>query len=192
MKKLLFIFLLCFSFANAQDSISKSKLLHRKNELRVDVLSLITSSQLNLTYERFCGKKISVGVSGVSANSSNVNKDFDSGNRNTIPKYQVIPFMRYNFNTNANRFYFLEIFVAANGGDFRETVRLTDATNNDYYEIQKSKYSDFAIGGSMGYKFYFKERIAIELLVGFGKNIIDIDKSPDVLSRVGLNIGYRF
>lgn len=192
MKKLLLFALLCINFANAQDTLPKSKLLHRKNEVRVDVLSLIKDSKLNLTYERFLGKKISLGISGNSNNSDKVNKDFDSGNRNTIPKYEVIPFVRYNFTNSANRFYFIELFAAANGGDFRETVLLVDEFNNNFYQIQKSQYSDFAIGGSLGYKFYFKDRIGVELLVGFGKNLIDIDKSPDVLSRVGLSLGYRF
>ncbi len=192
MKKILIFAFLYFNFSNAQDTLPKSKLLHRKNEVRVDVLSLIKDSKLNLTYERFLGKKVSVGISGNSNNSNKINEDFDSGNRNTIPKYEVIPFVRYNFTTSANRYYFIELFAAANGGDFRETILLIDELNNNYYQIQKSQYSDFAIGGSLGYKFYLKERIGVELLVGFGKNLIDTDKSPDILSRVGLSLGYRF
>ena len=31
-----------------------------------------------------------------------------------------------------------------------------------------------------------------DALVGFGKNLINIDKSPDVMSRVGFNFGYKF
>jgi len=192
MKKLIFILLLSSQFINAQDSTRVSKLAHRRNEVRVDLLSLIASSKVNLTYERFLNKGFSVGVSGNIANSNKVNDDFDSGNRNTIPKYEVVPFVRYNLSKGAASFYFAEIFADINGGDFRETVRLTDESNNGYYTIQKSKYSDIGVGAGIGYKFYIKERLGIEFMVGFGTNLKDKDKSPDYLSRVGLSAGYRF
>lgn len=193
MKKLVFILLLGFQFVNAQDTIPTSKLAHRRNEVRVDILSLVAFSKLNLTYERFLNRSFSVGVSGNYANSNKVNDDFDSGNRNTIPKYEVTPFVRYNLSKGYKSFYFAEVFVSANGGDFRETVRMTNpADNSGYYAIEKTKYSDVAIGAGVGYKFYIKDRIGIEFLVGFGSNLIDRDKSPDVLPRVGLSVGYRF
>jgi hypothetical protein len=192
MKKFIFILLLGFQFMNAQDSIPTSKLAHRKNEVRVDLLSLIATSKLNLTYERFLNRSFSVGISGNYANSSKVNDDFDSGNRNTIPKYEVTPFVRYNLSKGYSSHYFAEVFVAANGGDFRETVRRTNPDNTAYYAIEKTKYSDVALGGGVGYKLYIKERVGIELLVGFGSNLFNKEKSPDVLSRVGLSVGYRF
>ena len=191
MKKLLLILLLCGHFANAQDSIRVSKLSHRNNELRVNILSLIAFSKINLTYERYFGN-ISAGVTGNYVDSNKVNEDFSSGNRSNNPKYEVTPFVRYNFSAHSKSFYFGEIFAAANGGDFRETKRLTDSSNNGYYSIVQSKYSDLALGASAGYKFYIKERLGIEFLVGFGWNMLDREKSPDVLSRVGLSVGYRF
>jgi len=192
MKKFIFIALFGCQFMNAQDSIPVSKLTDRKNEVRIDVLSLIASSKVNLTYERFLNRSFSVGVSGSFANSDKVNDDFDSGNRNTIPKYEITPFVRYNLSKGNSSFYFAELFACANGGDFRQTVRLTHANNVGYYAIQKSDYSDLALGAGVGYKFYIKERLGIEFLVGFGANLIDTNKSPDILSRVGLGIGYRF
>jgi len=192
MKKFLFILLLCFQFASAQDSIPASKLADRKNEVRIDLLSLIASSKLNLTYERFLGNRFSVGVTGNFSNGSKVNDEFEEGNRNNNPKYEVIPFVRYKLSEGMKSFYFAEVFAAANGGDFRETVRKVDAFNNGYYTIEKSEYSDGAIGAGVGYKFYIKDRLGIELLVGFGWNLLDREKSPDVLSRVGLSVGYRF
>lgn len=192
MKKLIFILLLGFQFMNAQDTIPTSPLENRRNEVRVDVLSLVAFSKLNLTYERFLNKRFSVGISGNYANSNKVNDDFDSGNRNTIPKYEVTPFVRYNLSEGYRSFYFAEVFGCANGGDYRETVRLTNPDNTGYYTIQKTKYSDFAIGAGAGYKYYIKDRLGIEFLVGFGANLIDKDKSPDILSRVGISVGYRF
>ena len=76
--------------------------------------------------------------------------------------------------------------------DFRETVLLTDLSGNDYYAIQKSTYSDVALGAGVGYKFYIKDSFGVEFEVGFGANLLDKDKSPDIMSRVGLGASYRF
>ena len=39
---------------------------------------------------------------------------------------------------------------------------------------------------------YFKEKFALEFLVGFGRNLTNTDKSPDYMQRVGLSFGYIF
>ncbi len=192
MKKLALILFLSFQFMNAQEAGTKSVLAAKRNEFRIDLLSLGMFSKMNLTYERFLNDRFSAGLSGSYTNSAKVNEDFDNGNRNNSPKYEVTPFVRYNLSKGASSFYFAEIFVAANGGDFRETVLLTDENNNSYYTIQKTKYSDVAIGAGLGYKFYIKDRFGLELLVGFGSNLFNKEKSPDILSRVGLGFSYRF
>lgn len=192
MKKIFLLLLIGTQLINAQGTSSKSVLSQKKNEFRVDVLSLATSGNINLTYERFLNSGFSIGVSGGIANNKKVNDEFDEGNRNTIPKYEITPFVRYNLSQGARSFYFAEIFACANGGDFRETIVLTDASNNDYYEIKKSNYSDVALGAGIGYKYYIKDAFGIEFLVGFGSNLFNKEKSPDILSRVGLGISYRF
>lgn len=186
MKKFLFIILLLSQFMSAQDST-----LTRKNEVRFDVLSAVASSKFSISYERFLNKRFSMGLTTSYANSAKINDDFDEGYRNTIPKYEATPFARYILSDGLTRFYFAEIFMSANGGDYKETVRIVDGANA-YYENQKSTYFDLALGGGLGYKMYFKDKFAVEFLIGFGRNLIDTDKSPDVLSRVGLNFGYRF
>lgn len=191
MKKLLLLFLLSFNFLQAQDTIPKSVLSHKKNEIRIDVLATVFS-RLNITYERFLNKNYSVGVSAFFSNNKNAQDDFDEGSINNFTKYELIPFVRYNLSQGQRSFYFAEIFADMNGGDFREIVLLTDSSNNNYYEIKKSTYSDLALGASVGYKYYIKDQIGIEFLVGFGSNLFNKDKSPDILSRVGLGIGYRF
>ncbi|WP_309642565.1 DUF3575 domain-containing protein [Flavobacterium sp.] len=191
MKKLILLLLLGSQWIHAQDTIPKSPLLNKRNEVRVDVLGL-AYSRLNITYERFLNHNFSVGVSGIYSSNKKNKDDFDEGNVNSFTKYEVIPFVRYNLSQGARSFYFAEIFADANGGDFREIVLLTDASNNDYYAIQKSSYSDLGLGAAIGYKYYIKDQFGIEFLVGFGSNMFNKDKSPDILSRVGLGVSYRF
>ncbi|HEU0136242.1 MAG TPA: DUF3575 domain-containing protein [Flavobacterium sp.] len=188
MKKWVFILLLSTVGVQAQQDSAAV----RKNELRIDLLSLIASSKLNLSYERFLNRSFSVGLTGSYADSKSVNEDFDSGYRSTLPKLEVIPYVRYNLSKGKAGYYFAEAFASANSGDYRETVRLTDTNGNGYYTVKKDSYFDVALGGGLGYKMYFGEKIAAELLVGFGSNLIDKSKSPDVISRVGLSVGYRF
>lgn len=189
MKKFLLIILFCGPFMTAQEAASN--LASKKNEVRVDLLSLVALSKYNLSYERYTGEKFSMGLSLNYSNSDKVNDDFDEGNRNTRPKYEITPFVRYRLSEGLSRFYFAEVFVSANGGDFREIVRNVES-GVGHYEIEKSEYFDVAVGAGAGYKMYIKEQFAIELMVGFGLNTIDTQKSPDVFSRVGLSFGYRF
>jgi len=193
MKKIiLFALLFAIQSGMAQQKDSIRSISNKKNEIRVDVFSLVAFSKFNLTVERFLKNNFSVGIMGSMANSNQVNSDFDAGYRNTIPKYEVIPFVRYNLSKGVSSFYFVEVFVSANGGDFRETVLLTDETNTNYYTIQKTKYSDVALGAAVGYKYYIKNQFGLEFLVGFGSNLFNRDKSPDVINRVGLGLSYRF
>jgi len=191
MKKLLFICLFAMQFAFAQEGSVAADMLG-KNEVRVDLLTIALRTELNLTYERFLDKDWSVGIFGGYANSDKLNDDFDSGYRNNVPKYEINPFVRYNLSKSQVSFYFAEVFLSANGGDFKQTVRRIDEVGNGYYVNEKSTYSDFGAGAALGYKLYIKEKLGVELLVGFGSNLFNTDKSPDVLSRVGLSVGYRF
>jgi Protein of unknown function (DUF3575) len=191
MKKLLLLLLFGFQLVQAQDSIPKSPLYSKKNEVRVDVLATALT-RLNVTYERFLNKSYSVGVSGVFSNNKKLRDDFDAGNINNFTKYEIIPFVRYNLSQGQRSFYFAELFADINGGDFREIVLLTDAANNNYYAIEKSKFTDLAMGAAVGYKYYIKDKIGIEFLVGFGSNLFNKEKSLDIISRVGLGLSYRF
>lgn len=188
MKKLLFLFLLFSLHSQAQDSV----LANKKNEFRFDVFSLITSSKISISYERFFANSWSTGINTNFSNSKKLNEDFDNGYRNNLPKFEFNPYVRYALSKSKSRYYFAEIFGSYNVGDFKEIVRMVDGNGNGYYTTLKSKYTDVGLGGSLGYKMYFNEKIALEFIVGFGKNLTNIDKSPDVITRVGLNLGYRF
>ncbi len=190
MKKILLAALFSCGFLQAQETDSLS-MLARRNELRTDVVSVITDSRFNMSYERFLNKDWSLGLSVGYADSDEINEDFDRGYRNYRPKYDVTPFVRYNLSKSLKSFYFAEVFISANGGDFKETVRRENG-GEAFYENEKSTYTDVGAGGGFGYKLYIKEQFGIELLVAFGANLLNTDKSPDVLSRVGLSVGYRF
>jgi len=192
MKKLFCLLFFLPLALQAQDNSENTVLTNKKNEFRVDVLSAIVYTKASLSYERFFGKDWSTGFNANYSNSKKLNDDFDDGYRNNVPKFEFNPYVRYALSKSKSRYYFAEVFASYNGGDYKEITRLTDDNNIDYYTTRKSKYTDFGLGGSLGYKMYFKDSIALEFIVGFGSNLTNREKSPDVISRVGLNLGYRF
>ena len=195
MKKLFFLALLMPAFLWAQDETTSgdsSDITGRHNEVRTDLVAIVYYSRLNLSYERFIDEKWSAGLSAGLANSTEIDNDFERGYRNNRPRYDVTPFVRYKLSKGTTSFYFAEVFLSANSGDYKEIVRIVDTDGTAYYANEKSDFFDLGAGGGLGYKFYFKDQFAIELLVSVGANLLDTEKSPDVLSRTGLSIGYRF
>ncbi len=193
MKKLALLFLMAFQFGQAQDSLHVGdRLKTHLNEVRFNIVPVITSSRVNLAYERFLNRRFSMGLYGSYADSKNANNDFDLGFTQNRPVYEVIPYFRVNLSKSIVRYYFIEVFGNVNGGDYRETVKVLDPAFNAYYEIQKSTYVDLALGASLGYKMYFNQKVAVQALVGAGFNTLNTDKSADIISRVGLSVGYRF
>ncbi|MBD3580977.1 DUF3575 domain-containing protein [Flavobacterium selenitireducens] len=192
MKKLLLCLLFSgMAFAQDSEGDTEGPVASRKNEIRIDALSLIAFGKANISYERFGSSKWSYGVTGSFAFGDKFEDDFDEGYRSTLPKYEVVPYIRYKMSNSDAHYYFVEGFISANGGDFREIVRVDDGATG-FYKISKEEYFSVAPGASLGYKVYFAQRVALEFLVGAGFNLLDGDKSPDVISRIGLNLGYRF
>src|SRR5690606_15592509 len=190
MIKLALLLILAVSPMMGQEE-SSSPMLGKHHEVRTDLVSLIASSRINLSYEYFINDRFSAGISGGISESKKVDEDFDRGYRNNRPRYDVSPFARYNLSQGQRSFYFAEVFAMFNGGDFKETVRKSEG-GVDYFEVEKSTYSDLAIGAGLGYKLYVADALALEFMVGYGINLIDTDKSPDNIAKVGLSVGYRF
>ena len=173
----------------ATDTITSPK-KKKKNEIKVDVLNLIGNGRLGISYERFLNKDFSVGITGLAFNKSNKKEDFLKDDTRTMIEYQVIPYVRYAMSKSATNLYYLEAFSNINGGQYKELKTLNNGAA-DYVVVTKKDYNDIALGAAVGYKLYFKESFVIDLTVGIGKNLFNSD-SPSTVSRLGLNLGYRF
>ncbi len=189
MKKIVFIF---FVFVQAAFAQENNVFNLGKNEIKLDVVSLVALGKIHVSYERFLGDDFSVGISGNFNQSKSREEDFESGKNRTLEDYQLIPFVRYSLSKSQIRYYFVEVFVSANQGKYRELERLSDPDNNGYYQAVQKEYSDVAVGAAVGHKFYIKEKLGVDIFVGMGKNLFSSGESPDIISRVGVNLGYRF
>ena len=197
MKKISYLLVLLLSFgAFAQSSETTatdtivSPILAKKNEVKIDVLNLAAFGKLGISYERFLNQDFSVGITGMMFNKKSKTDDFLTDDTRTLIDYQVIPYVRYAMSKSATNLYYLEGFVNFNGGEFKELTTLNNGVA-DYVVVTRNDYSDIALGGSVGYKLYFKESFVVDLNVGIGKNLFNED-SPSTVARLGINLGYRF
>lgn len=197
MKKISYILVLLLSvgaFAQSNETMTTdtivSPILAKKNEVKVDVLNGIAFGKLGISYERFLNKDFSVGITGMMFNKKSKTDDFLTDDTRTLIDYQVIPYVRYALSKSASSLYYLEGFVNINGGKYKELTTLNNGSA-DYIMITKKDYNDVALGGSVGYKLYFKESFVLDLTVGIGKNLFQ-ENSPSTVARLGINLGYRF
>ncbi|MFI0426561.1 MAG: hypothetical protein ACH34V_06355 [Flavobacterium sp.] len=193
MKKisLLFCFFLSVGvFAQTSSDSIVSPIVAKKNEIKIDVLNLISNGRVGVSYERFLKNDFSIGVTGMFLNKDSKEDDFPTDDTRTLIDYQVIPYVRYALSKSAANLYYVEAFSSINGGQYKELTTLNNGAA-DYVVTTVKDYNDVAIGASIGYKFYIKESFVIDLTLGMGKNLFHAD-SPETISRIGINVGYRF
>lgn len=193
MKKisLLFCFFLALgSYAQTNSDSLVSPIVAKKNEVKIDGLNLISNGRLGISYERFLNSNFSVGITGMFLNKSSKEDKFATDDTRTLIDYQVIPYVRYALSKSAVNLYYVEAFTSINGGQFKELVTLNNGAA-DYVITSVKDYNDVAIGAAVGYKFYIKESFVVDVTIGMGKNLLHAD-SPKNISRLGINLGYRF
>ncbi|WP_445713831.1 hypothetical protein [Flavobacterium sp.] len=184
------LFLSAISFSQTNLDTIASPILAKKNEVKLDVLNLISNGRLGITYERFLNNDFSVGITGMFLNKSSKKDNFLTDNTRTLIDYQIIPYVRYALSKSAVNLYYLEAFTSINGGQYKELVTLNNGVA-DYVVTSVKDYNDLAIGASAGYKFYIKESFVVDITIGMGKNLFHAE-SPKDISRLGINLGYRF
>ena len=193
MKKisLLFCFFLALgSYAQTNSDSLVSPIVAKKNEVKIDGLNLISNGRLGISYERFLNSNFSVGITGMFLNKSSKEDKFATDDTRTLIDYQVIPYVRYALSKSAVNLYYVEAFTSINGGQFKELVTFNNGAA-DYVVTSVKDYNDVAIGAAVGYKFYIKESFVVDVTIGMGKNLLHAD-SPKNISRLGINLGYRF
>lgn len=184
MNRTILFLLICVSAA-AQDTIQKPAY-----EIRTNVLSAISQGGYNLSIEKKTSTAFSYGISFTKTLSPSLESKYENGNKSHLPNWDLTPFVRYKFSDSNRSYYFAEAFTAINQGKYKTIIRNT-AAEYAVYQIEKGNYIDLALGGSMGYHILIKNNWTAEFLVGFGSNLLQRAKSPDVVSRVGLSIGYQ-
>ncbi|TYP99959.1 uncharacterized protein DUF3575 [Tenacibaculum adriaticum] len=154
-----------------------SSFVQAQQEVSVDLGDALVMKTLEVSYEYYLSDQSSVGLSGL-FNFNGRNSDFRYKEEN-----MVTPYFRHYFTTNSTWNYFGEIFMGINSGE--EEIKMLGSPN------QYEQYTDGALGVSIGSKYISNGGFVVSVLGGIGRNLFT-DKSPAVVPRVGLNVGYRF
>lgn len=145
-------------------------------EISVDLGDALVMKTLELNYEHYLSDQSSVGLSALfSFEGKTADLRYNEDNMFT-------PYFRHYFTANRNWNYFGEIFMGINSGE------------DDYDDegtTRYRKYTDGALGVSIGSKYISNGGFTVSVLGGLGRNLFS-ENSPVVVPRVGLNVGYQF
>jgi hypothetical protein len=171
MRKL--IFALTFSFLT-QCFIAQEKEfpqdIDKKNELKVNGLTLIVLKWIDVSYERLINEESSYGIAVA------LNTDTYENNLN----YSFTPFYRRYFSEKFARGFFVEGFGM-----------LFSAKEFYFFNDPQNFETNFALGISVGGKFVSKSGFSTELLLGVGRTFNN-NASYESIGRIGISVGYRF
>ncbi len=147
-----------------------------QQELSLDIGDALAMKTLEISYEYYIGYQSSVGVSAL-FNFEGKTSDFRYNEDNMFT-----PFFRHYFTDSNNWNYFGEIFFGINTGE--NEIEVSGIK-------QPKKYTDGAVGISIGTKYISNGGFMVSLLGGLGRNIFT-ETAPVLVPRVGVNVGYRF
>ena len=184
----LVIILFCYQ-SFGQNTENDSIIITKKTEIKGAPISLLTSGNFFIGFERFVNSDFSFGA----LTHINLNEDTFSYIEidNKSLAYQISPFVRYSLSKKQTSFFYLESFLNLNGGENRMIERLNDEFGNGYYKENLKKYVDLGIGFGVDYKLYIKKTIGIDFNFGLSRNLFN-ENSISVLPRGNTLISYRF
>ncbi len=153
-----------------------------RDEFKINAFNLIAFTYMDLSYERLLHEEASLGVSVL----------FNVGNDNEILDYfrnfSITPYYRQYFSKQYAEGFFVEGFGMLNSGE--DYYYSFDDQGNETNSGET--YTDFALGVSVGGKFVTKRGFIAEIYTGLGRNLLGDETAPEIVSRGGISLGYRF
>jgi len=165
MKKIVFLILIAFIGININA---------QQHEVKVDVFDMIAFKSLETTYMYILNEEAGVGIS-VFMRLADKKNIFDYNE-----KFSFTPFYRQYFPLGAVENVFAEAFFSINSGE-----GLND-------EDENVKYTDGAFGFAIGKSYITPRGFVAEAFVGAGRNLFDTPGAPNLVPRIGVNLGFRF
>ncbi len=147
-----------------------------RNELKINMVSLIGFKWFDFSYERLLNEESSFGVGTLFALDNNTEY---------YRTFSLTPYYRQFFSPKYAEGFFVEAFTMIHSGkqDFYD--------DNGTFIAENQKYTDLAVGISSGYKVISRRGFAAEVYLGIGRNMLS-KSDEEVVGRGGVSIGYRF
>lgn len=151
------------------------------NELKVNVTNLIGFQWFDFGYERLINEESSVGV-GILFSSADNDSALDE-----YRTFSLTPYYRHFFGKKYAQGFFVEGFGMIHSGKEEIFHHTLDANQT----ITEEKYTDFALGVSVGMKIVSRRGFVAEIYGGIGRDVFG-NSNIEVVSRGGISLGYRF
>ncbi len=184
MKKLcaLLVFLcVSSSYMNAQDFTDPE---NDRDEVKLNLFNLVVFKYLDGSYERVIDEESSFGIAAL----VNLGDDYDTFDY--LREFSITPYYRRYFSKGYAKGFFVEGFGMLNKTSDEFYINFDDVTMQSNYDTEK--YTDFAIGVSLGGKFISKRGFVAEVYGGVGRNLLNSNNTVEVVGRGGISLGFRF
>ena len=155
------------------------------NELKLNMSNLIGFKWLDVGYERILNEESSIGFGTL------VSLDTSIDGLDEYRTFSLTPYYRHFFSNKYAQGFFVEAFTMIHSGKF------DDYYYDDYYydnydpSLKDHKYTDLAVGISVGGKWVTRRGFVAEIYAGIGRDMLD-NSDIEVVGRGGVSIGYRF
>lgn len=190
--KHLFLFLcLCSLTLWGQDSPQKVEIVknssfeaaetYGNHEVRLNALSLLAGSVLDVNYERVSNASSGYGV-GLLLNFGDT--DYTSQDFAITPYYRFYFLNRQDYGAKGT---YVELFSS-----FGSASSYIDSFDMDIYTYEETTNFQMSLGAAIGRKWVNKKGFSFELFLGVGRYLLDNDGGDEAHSRLGFSIGKRF
>ena len=182
-KTILLLGFLCltFSISKAQDIPDSTD---DRDEIKLNLLNLVAFKYLDGSYERIIDEESSFGIAAL----INLGEDYDTFDY--LREFSITPYYRRYFSKGYAKGFFVEGFGMLNQSSDQYFSNFDE--NTQQFTENNEKYTDFAVGVSLGGKFISKRGFVAEVYGGIGRNLINSDNVVEVVGRGGISLGFRF
>lgn len=183
-KTILVLFLfLSIILVNAQESESQETIL-KQNELKINMSNLIGFKWADFTYERILNEESSLGIGALFTLDPNNDDGLDE-----YRTFSITPYYRHFFSRKYAEGFFVETFGMLHSGE--DEIYHFDEISDPNGSYRGEKYTDFAVGISVGGKFVTKRGFIAEVYAGIGRDLLG-QSDIEIVGRGGVSIGFRF
>lgn len=153
----------------------------KQNELKINMSNLIGFKWFDVSYEHLLNEEASVGVGTL------FSLDNESEGLDEYRTFSITPYYRQFFSSKYAEGFFVEAFTMLHSG--KEYDYNYDPYVNE--NRTETKYTDLAVGISVGGKWVTKRGFVAEVYAGIGRDLLN-QSDIEVVGRGGVSIGYRF
>ncbi len=178
--KLLFFFaFFSFIILFAQNKDAKKSIFEKKNELKIDMLSLLAQPAVEIEYERILN----------SWNSTGAYIKYGDGGLDLSRKFRLGSFYRGYF-TQSKEYGTKGFYAEILAGYYVGEGYYLDYTENN--QSGSTTYKGFEGGFKLGYKWVNKTGFVLQADIGLSRGLIKDEYSPENFLLSGIKIGWRF